>query len=224
MGARPIPYPFGTDRAPISFYRYAACPAEAGIGASDDDAGGETVMTMSLAPGDSPVSLNEARGWLRMGAVVDDAVVAQLLRAATSVCEAFIGQWLVIRSGTEILTLRGGAVRLTVRPVVAVDDVTLLTADGGESVLDTGAYRLSVAPDGAGRLTIDDPGDADRVRVTYRAGIAEGGNGVPEAIRQGIVRMTQHLYDARDGADAAPPTVIAALWQPWRRLTLGGGR
>lgn len=185
-------------------------------------------MTMSLAPGDSPVSLNEARGWLRMGAVVDDAVVAQLLRAATSVCEAFIGQWLVIRSGAEILTLRGGAVRLTVRPVVAVDDVTLLAAAGGETALDTGAYRLSVAPDGAGRLTIDDPGDApgnaDRVRVTYRAGIAEGGDGVPEAIRQGIVRMTQHLYDARDGADAAPPAVIAALWQPWRRLTLGGGR
>ena len=43
-------------------------------------------MTMSLAPGDSPVSLNEARGWLRMGAVVDDAVVAQLLRARGKMC------------------------------------------------------------------------------------------------------------------------------------------
>ena len=47
---------------------------------------------------------------------------------------------------------------------------------------------------------------------------------VPEAIRQGIVRMTQHLHDARDGTGVGPPAMIAALWQPWRRLTLGSGR
>lgn len=181
-------------------------------------------MTMSLVPGESPVSLSEARGWLRMGAAVDDAVVGQLLRAATSVCEAFVGQWLVRRSGTEVLALSGGTVRLTVRPVVAVEAVRLVAADGGETELVAGAYRLSVAPDGSGRLMIDAPGDAERVRVTYRAGIADDGNGVPETIRQGIVRMTQHLYDARDGADPAPPAVIAALWQPWRMLSLGGGR
>lgn len=81
-----------------------------------------------------------------------------------------------------------------------------------------------MAPDGAGRLAIETPGAAAHVHVTYRAGIADDGAGVPEAIRQGIVRMTQHLYDARDGADPAPPAVIAALWQPWRVLSLGGGR
>lgn len=181
-------------------------------------------MTMSLVPGESPVSLSEARGWLRMGAAVDDAVVGQLLRAATSVCEAFVGQWLVRRSGTEVLPLVGGAVRLTVRPVVAVEDVRLVAPDGGETVLEADDYRLLVEPGGAGRLIVDTPGEAKRVRVTYRAGIADDGNGVPEAIRQGIVRMTQHLYDARDGKDPAPPAVIAALWQPWRVLSLGGGR
>ncbi|MBJ7442454.1 MAG: hypothetical protein JHD35_26025 [Sphingopyxis sp.] len=181
-------------------------------------------MTTSLVPGESPVSLSEARGWLRMGAAVDDAAVGQLLRAATSVCEAFIGRWLVRRSGTETLPLNDGAVRLTVRPVVVVETVTVLAADGGETVVESGDYRLSVAPDGSGRLTINAPAAAERVRVSYRAGIAENGVGVPEAIRQGIVRMTQHLYDARDGADPAPPAVIAALWQPWRVLSLGGGR
>lgn len=105
-------------------------------------------MTMSLVPGESPVTLNEARAWLRMGAAVDDAVVEQLLRAATSICEAFVGQWLVRRSGTEVLPLTGGAARLTVRPVVAIEDVTLLAADGGEAILAADAYSWSVAPDG----------------------------------------------------------------------------
>ncbi len=182
-------------------------------------------MTISLVPGDAPVSLTEARGWLRMGAASDDAVVGQLLRAATSVCEAFIGQWLVIRSGTETLPLCGGAARLTVRPVVAVDAVTLVAADGGEQLLGAEDYRLTVAPGGTGRVAVVAPGGSGaQVRVTYRAGMAENGTDVPEAIRQGVVRMTQHLYDARDGADAAPPAVIAALWQPWRVLSLGSGR
>lgn len=88
-------------------------------------------MTMSLVPGESPVSLSEARGWLRMGTVIDDAVVTPLLRAATSVCEAYIGQWLVRRSATDVLALTGGALRLTVRPVVAVEMVRLVAADGG---------------------------------------------------------------------------------------------
>lgn len=181
-------------------------------------------MTASLLPGDAPVSLNEARGWLRMGTTIDDALVAGLVRAATNICEAFVGQWLVIREVEELLPLARGVVRLNARPVVAVDAVALLAPGGGEAVLEARAYRLRHGRDGTGQLAIDLPGDVERIRVTYRAGMAADANGVPEAIRQGIVRMVQHLHDARDGAGEAPPAVIAALWQPWRRMTLGGGR
>jgi uncharacterized phiE125 gp8 family phage protein len=182
-------------------------------------------MTMSLVPGETPVSLNEARSWLRLGATVDDAVVAGLVRAATGICEAFIGQWLIIRVGEEILPLSpGGVVQLGARPVVGVDAVDLLLPGGGEAALGASDYRTAIARDGTARVTVGDPRGAVRVRVAYRAGIADGANGVPEAVRQGIVRMTQHLHDARDGAGEAPPAAIAVLWQPWRRLTLGGGQ
>ncbi len=185
-------------------------------------------MAESLIPGDAPVSLNEARSWLRLGATIDDAVVAGLVRAATSICEAFIGQWLIIRASEEVAILRGGAVRLTARPVVAIEAVALVSVAGGETLLTPGDYRLSTTPGGFARVAIHAPGDADRVRISYRAGMAEGVNGIPEAIRQGIVRMTQYLHDARDGAGGAageaPPAVIAALWQPWRVPSLGSGR
>jgi uncharacterized phiE125 gp8 family phage protein len=181
-------------------------------------------MTTSLLPGEAPVSLNEARGWLRLGSSIDDAVVAQLLRAATSICEAYIGQWLVARTVEEELMLRGGAVRLTARPVVEIETAALLSASGDETALDADDYRLTRERSGTVRLTVARPEDGERVRVSYRAGMAEGANGVPEAIRQGIVRMTQHLHDARDGAGETPPAVIAALWQPWRLLGLGSGR
>lgn len=180
-------------------------------------------MTASLEPGASPVSLDEARDWLRMGAGIDDDVVAALLRAATGLCEAFIGQWLIVRAADETVALRGGTARLCARPVVGIDDVWLVGADGAETAVGAGGYRLRPAHDGASELFVTAPSAARRIRVAYRAGIAESGDGVPDAIRQGILRMTQHLHEARGGAGETPSAIIAALWQPWRRVTLGGG-
>ncbi len=181
-------------------------------------------MVESLFPGEAPVSLEEARSWLRLGAGVDDAVIAGLIDAATNICEAFIGGRLMVRAAEDIWPIGDAPVRLRARPVVAVDAVALLGDDGGETALAANDYRVTIASDGRARLTIIAPSDAQRVRVAYRAGMASEASGVPEAIRQGIVRMTQHLHAARDGAGTAPPAVIAALWQPWRRLTLGGER
>lgn len=182
-------------------------------------------MTTSLVPGEAPVSLNEARGWLRMGASIDDAVVAGLIRAAANICESFVGQWLIEREAEELLPVAGGEFRLSARPVVAVDSVTLLSAEGEETEVAVAGWRLRMDRDGAGWLSIDEVGDAARLRVRYRAGIATEANGVPEAIRHGILRMMQHLHGARDGEDdGTPPALIAALWQPWRRIGLGRGR
>lgn len=180
-------------------------------------------MADSLLPGEAPVSLNEARSWLRLGATIDDAVVAGLIRAATNICEAFIGQWLIVRAGEEVLPLRAGECQPSARPIVGVDGVTLLLSSG-DTALTADRYRTAIGRDGRMRISVDEPESATQVRVAYRAGIAEGANGIPEAIRQGIIRMTQHLHEARDDAGAAPPAMIAALWQPWRRRTLGGGR
>lgn len=181
-------------------------------------------MAESLFPGKAPVSLEEARSWLRMGAAADDAVIERLIDAATNICEAFIGARLIVRAAEDIWPVAGLPVQLRVRPVVAVDAVSLLADGRDEIVLEADDYRVTIMPDGRARLAIVAPGEAKRVRVAYRAGIAEGADGIPEAIRHGIVRMTQHLHGERDGAGAAPPAAIAALWQPWRRLSLGGGR
>lgn len=180
-------------------------------------------MATSMVPGDIPVDLNEARSWLRLGATIDDAVVAQLVRAATNICEAFIGQWLIVRAVEEVVPLNDGSTTLGIRPVVAVDTATLLMP-GSEIALGETGYGVTIARDGTASVTVHDRGDAARARIGYRAGMAAEANGIPEAIRQGIVRLTQHLHDARDGGGAAPPAAIAALWQPWRRLTLGGRR
>lgn len=181
-------------------------------------------MITGIEKGAAPVGVAEAKAWLRLGAGQDDAVVAGLIRSAADLCEAFTGQMLIVRAVTEEMPVAAGWMRLVKRPVVAVEAVVGLVG-GVEVPLGDDGWRYAIDRDGAAQVRIEAPGEAAQFRVTYRAGMASEANGVPEAIRQGIARMIQHLHegrsDARDEFGRAPPAIVAALWQPWRRVGLG---
>jgi uncharacterized phiE125 gp8 family phage protein len=181
-------------------------------------------MITGIEKGAAPVGVAEAKAWLRLGAGQDDAVVAGLIRSATDLCEAFTGQMLIVRTVTEEMPVRAGWIRLVKRPVVAIEGVAGL-AGGDETPLAAEAWQHEIDRDGAARMRVEAAGEATRLRVTYRAGLAAEVNGVPEAIRQGLARMIQHLHEGRSEAreefGRAPPAIVAALWQPWRRVGLG---
>src|SRR3546814_13225765 len=108
--------------------------------------------------------------------VCSSDLIAGLVRAATNICEAFIGQWLVVRAGEEVAPLPAECIALRARPVVAVDGVVLVSQDGTESPLDEAAYRVTISRDGSACITVPDPGDAARVRVEIgRASCRERG-------------------------------------------------
>ncbi|MBA3940524.1 MAG: hypothetical protein C0520_04870 [Sphingopyxis sp.] len=168
------------------------------------------------------VSLEEARAWLRLGAGTEDALVERLIGAAVNICETFTGQRLIVRAAEEVVPLRAGVARPAARPVVAIESVALVAEGGVETPLDPGGYRVDIV---AGRAQVTVPGAGDgQVRIAVRAGLAEAADDLPGAIRHGLERMVQHLYEARDDRERPPPAAIAALWQPWRRLALGRER
>jgi hypothetical protein len=50
--------------------------------------------------------------------------------------------------------------------------------------------------------------------------MADDENGVPEPIRQGVLRLVAHMFTDRDGDGGEPPAAVTALWRPYRRLRL----
>lgn len=165
-----------------------------------------------------PVSVGELKAYLRLDGSAEDAVLAGFIRTARTMCEAFTGVMLVARSFRETVAAFGRPRRLSAAPVLGVDAVERLDQAGVAAAVQ--GWTLSFADDGAG--LVEAPVNEGRVRVTYRAGIAEDWNGVPEALRQGIIRLAAHLYSYRDDpGDKGPPAAVAALWRPWRRLRLG---
>ena len=167
------------------------------------------------------VSLAELKAYLRIGHEDEDALLAALVRSAEGACEAFTGRLLIARAVDETLAASASWSRLGMAPVVAIEAAHGLAPDGTETPLATDAFAVDIDAAGEGWIRLLRPIDQKRIRVGYRAGLAAGATGIPEALRHGIIRLAAHLYTHRDTPeDRAPPTAVTALWRPWRRLRL----
>lgn len=169
-----------------------------------------------------PVSLAEAKAWIAAHLPDDDALLAGLIRSAAEMCEAHIGQMLMVREVVEVMPIAAGAwTALSREPVAEVVRVEGISADGDAFVLPDDAFQVDVGGGAQAWVRVLRPGVAGRMRVTYRAGLGGDANAVPESIRQGVLRLVAHLYAARDdGRDVSPPAAVLALWQPWRLVRI----
>ena len=120
-----------------------------------------------------------------------------------------------VETGEEEALLAGLLRRVT--PVRAIEGVERIAADGSAVTLPSGEYEIDIDSRGDGWVKVAGEG---RVRVSGRAGMAGEPNGVPEPLRQGIVRLAAHLFANRDGEGGEPPAAVTALWRPYRRMRL----
>ena len=166
------------------------------------------------------VSLAEAQAYVRIETGEEEAIVAGLLRTASAMCEQFTGRVLLSRGFTETIAASGEWQRLGLTPVRSIDLVEAIGEDGVAVALPVGGYAVDIDCAGDGWVRVMPQGACRRLRVSGTAGMAADGNGVPEPLRQGIVRLTAHLFNARDGGGGDPPAAVTALWRPFRRLRL----
>jgi uncharacterized phiE125 gp8 family phage protein len=167
---------------------------------------------------EAAVSMAEAQAYARVETGEEEALLAGLVRTASALCETFTGQVLVARPFEEVLQPGGGWQRLALTPVRAIEEVAVLAAGGSAAPLATGEYEMDIDSRGDGWVRVAS-GD-QKVRVRGEAGLASEPNGVPEPLRQGILRLIAHLFAARDGSGGEPPAAVTALWRPYRRMRL----
>jgi|JI10StandDraft_1071094.scaffolds.fasta_scaffold06373_9 uncharacterized phiE125 gp8 family phage protein len=174
------------------------------------------MMATQIAPmADAPVNLDEVKGFLRIDDNSEDALLAALVRSASELAEAFTGQKLIARAFIERVAAVSTWTRLSATPVVSIDAVEV-----AGSALPVAGYEIDIDASGDGWVRIVAPADR-HVSVLCHAGMAADWNGVPEALRLGIIRLVAHLYTHRDRDDVGGvPTAVVALWRPWRRMRL----
>lgn len=175
-------------------------------------------MTISEIPA-LPIALAELKAFLRISVSDEDALLAGLVRAAAELCEAFVGRALIARTVEEVAASATVRIRLGAGPVRAIESVAALDEDGMATLLGAAAFVAEIDAGGEGVVTLRQPVETRRLRITYRAGMAADWNGVPEMLRHGIVRLGAQYYLRRgETKDAEVPAAVTALWRPWRRL------
>ncbi len=168
---------------------------------------------------EAAVSMAEAQAYARVETGEEEALLAALVRTASALCESFTGQVLVARPFEEMLPPSAQWQRLGLTPVRAIDEVAAVAGDGGATVLPANDFEIDVDSRGDGWVRVASGGDK-KIRVRGQAGMAADPNGVPEPLRQGILRLIAHLFVTRDGNGGEPPAAVTALWRPYRRMRL----
>jgi uncharacterized phiE125 gp8 family phage protein len=183
-------------------------------------------LRLAVSPGIEPVSVAEAKLHCRVENAEEDELIAALIAAARQKAEEFCRRSFVEQVWEAGFDGASGLVYLPRPPVQAIEEVRL----NGEPVAGE-AWALAGA-EGVFfrvRLAAAEPGG---LVVRYRAGYGATPEEVPAAIRQAVLMLVAHMYEAREGqapqveyevqarvGTELPPTV-AVLLQPYRVILL----
>ncbi len=178
-------------------------------------------MTVRMEAVGQPIieaALAETKAWLRIETAQDDEAISALCRSAIGMAEDFCAQMLFARAGVEMCGAEREWRRLQACPVRTMASVQAVALDGTESALAPQDYAIDIdgAGDGWVRVMRADP--PARITVDLVAGLADGWTDLPDALRQGVVRLAAHLF--AESQSEAPPAIVTALWRPWRRMRL----
>lgn len=175
---------------------------------------------MSVGLAQPIVTMAEAQAFLRIDTGEEEALLAGLIRTASGLCEAFVNQVVIARDFEVDVPASGCWERLPVTPVRSITEVAAIDGSGVATSMPPSAYSVDIDSSSDGWVRLLQANGATRVLVSGTAGIAAGENGVPEPIRQGVLRLVAHLFTMRDGEGGEPPAAVTALWRPFRRLRL----
>lgn len=185
-----------------------------------------TIITIT-PPASEPISLAEAKLFLRVDHAAEDDLIAMLISAAREAVEAGIGRALITRRIRESLDIwvreaAQGAV-LGLGPVSSVVAVRLLADNGSQSVLDEDRYRLEGNRDRP-RLVFASGVPATLrqiggIEIEYDCGYADEAGDLPVALRLATLQIVASLYELRQG-EAPIPETARALMRPYAAARL----
>jgi uncharacterized phiE125 gp8 family phage protein len=182
-----------------------------------------------VPPAAEPITLAEAKAYLRVEHGDDDTVIAALIAAARSHVEAATRRALITQSWRLVLHRWpvGGRIPVTPVPLQQLLAARIHRADGTSQAIDAAAFTLdrAAAPAilGFAPGSMPAPGrDLAGIEIDVEVGYGGAGTDVPEPLRQAMRLLIAHWYENRGlvagDAGAVLPAGVAALLAPYRVL------
>lgn len=181
-------------------------------------------------PAQEPVSLSEARTFLRLDQAEEDDLLGTLITAARLMVEAASGRLLVDQTWRIVIDRwpDGGEIRLPLSPVGAITAARVYDALGVAQPVSPAALQLDTAADPPVVRIVAEVPEIGRSRgaieIDVVAGFGATAVAVPVLLRQAVLRLAARWFERRGDvvgrdAEALPPEIMALI-APFRRARL----
>jgi uncharacterized phiE125 gp8 family phage protein len=191
---------------------------------------GKTMTSYLLAgPAEEPVSLAEAKGFLKIDDTAEDALLNTLIGAARLHVEGVTGRALLAQSWRLVLDAwpADRVVKLPVTPFMAVTEITAYDAAGGAHEVPLAQFlsepdRLLLPAAVAGMPLLR---ERQGLEIDYVAGFGTEPGDVPADIRQALLALVAYWHEHRDavivaGSGALVPSGFDRMVAAYRRVRL----
>jgi len=190
------------------------------------------ISYLLAGPAEEPVTLAEAKAWLKVDGADEDALIATLITAARLHLESVTGRALLTQSWRLVLDAwpAAGEVQLPVAPLSALTAIRAFDEDGDEHTI--GLAQFLVEAGGAPARLVLPPTVAGMpvlrqrfgIEIDYVAGFGEAAD-VPQELKQALLVLVAHWFEHRDavviaGSGAVIPFGFDRLIAPWREVRL----
>jgi len=190
------------------------------------------ISYLLAGPAEEPVSLAEARAFLRLDDTAEDGLVTTLIAAARLHVESVTGRALVEQSWRLVLDSWpvDGVVALPVSPLVSLTSITAFDEDGDDHVVPLAQFEAASGVTPARLIlprTVDGmPVLRERfgIEVDYVAGFGDAID-VPSDLKRGVLALVAHWFEHRDavmvaGSGAVIPPGFGQMISPYRQVRL----
>lgn len=180
-------------------------------------------LVVSTPPTEWPVTLQEAKGHLRVTGDDDNNYVTALIKAATAYAEEFTRRKFIDTSLTMTTDAWPDPWELPFSPLDSVTSVKYYDVDDAQQTWTSTNYQVDSLGE-PGTVTIDPDSTyptlsdlINAVETIYKVGYGAAAD-VPEGIKQAILLLVGHWYENREAYTEAkltkvPLAVEALLWQ-----------
>ncbi|MFN3659567.1 MAG: head-tail connector protein [Pseudolabrys sp.] len=182
------------------------------------------------APAAEPLTLAEARAFLRVEHNDDDALIEALIAGARIHVEAQTRRALITQSWRLIFDAWPADGRIEVRPapLQTLTAARVHDANGEAQAIDTQAFVANLGASALAFMPWALPAagqSAAGIELDVTVGYGAAASDVPEPLRQAVRLLVAHWYENRglvaaSGQGAALPAGVAALIAPYRVVSL----
>ena len=179
-------------------------------------------------PAVEPVGVADMRAHLRLDDDAEDGMLDRLIRSARLIVEAAAGRLLVAQHWRIVLDAwpDGRVVALPVSPLIAVDALRVVGANGQAVDYPAEAYRVERFADPprliAGSGIADPAPKCGGIVIDVSVGYGAAADDVPAPLRLALSHLVAAWFESRGDEVAAPaiPAAVQSLLAPYRRARL----